>query len=171
LPSVSRGTIFPARQKPVPRHPIRGERDDDAVSSLEIPNGGAAMENPNKLLVRRYLEEVLNTGNLERVADFIAPANVEEAKQHIRGVRTTYPDLHVTVQVQIAEGDLVATRVIARATHKGQFQGIEPTNQPIAIDAVNIDRVKDGKIVEHWGAANTFEALQAIGALPLGQKP
>ena len=44
---------------------------------------------------------------------------------------------------------------------------MEPTNKTIRIDAVNIDRIRDGKIVEHWGAANTLEALLEIGALPL----
>ena len=126
-----------------------------------------SMENPNKAVVRRYLDEVVNTGDVDRVAEFVAPADVEQAKQHIRGVRSTYPDLHVTVEAQIAEGDLVATLVVARGTHKGKWLGIEPTNKPVAIEAVNFDRIKDGKIIEHRGAANTFEALIAVGALPL----
>jgi predicted ester cyclase len=125
------------------------------------------MENPRKSLVRRYIEEVVNTGNLERVAEFIAAADVEGAKKHVRAVRTTYPDLHVTVVAQIAEADLVATRIVARGTHLGAFWGIEPTNKSIYIEGVNIDRVKDGKIVEHWGAANTLEALAGVGALAL----
>ena len=124
------------------------------------------MVDPRKSLVRRYIEEVVNTGNLERVAEFITAADVEGAKKHLRAVRTTYPDLHVTVVAQIAEDDLVATRIVARGTHLGAFWGIEPTNKPICIEGVNIDRIKDGKIVEHWGAANTLEALAGIGALP-----
>jgi predicted ester cyclase len=124
------------------------------------------MENDRKSLVRRYLDEVMNTGKLERVADFIAAADVEGAKAHIRAVRATYPDLHVSVISQIAEDDVVATRIVAKGTHVGAFWGIEPTNKPICIEAVNIDRVRDGKIVEHWGAANTLEALIQIGALP-----
>jgi predicted ester cyclase len=107
-----------------------------------------------------------NTGNLERVAEFITTADVEGAKKHVRAVRTTYPDLHVTVVAQIAEDDLVATRIVARGTHLGAFLGIEPTNKPICIEGVNINRIKDWKIVEHWGAANTLEALVGIGALP-----
>jgi predicted ester cyclase len=123
------------------------------------------MNTPNKLLIRRYLEEVVNTGDVERVAEFVASHDVEAAKQHIRGVRATYPDLQVTVVGQIAEGDLVASRVVGRATHQGEWRGIKPTNKPIVIDAVNINRVAGGKIIEHWGVANDFEALFKLGAL------
>jgi hypothetical protein len=79
------------------------------------------MVDPKKSLVRRYIEEVVNTGNLERVAEFITAADVEGAKKHLRAVRTTYPDLHVTVGAQMAEDDLVATRIVARGTHLGVF--------------------------------------------------
>jgi predicted ester cyclase len=122
------------------------------------------MDTPNKLLVRRYLEEVVNTGNIERVAEFIVSHDIDTAKQHIRGVRATYPDLHVTVVCQIAEGELVASRVVGRGTHKGEWRGIRPTDKRIVIDAVNIDRVVDGKIAEHWGVANDFEALFKLEA-------
>lgn len=71
---------------------------------------------------------------------------------------------------QIAEGDVVVTRVTARGTHSGEFRDIPPTNKMIVIEGVNIDRIADGRIVEHWGAANTLEALHAIGALPVGAR-
>ena len=77
------------------------------------------------------------------------------------------PYCKVTVGQQIAEGDLVVTRVTARGTHMGTCGGIPPTNKQMVIEGVNIDRVTGGMIVEHWGAANTFESLVAIGALPL----
>jgi predicted ester cyclase len=77
----------------------------------------------------------------------------------------TYPDLSVTVGDQIAEGEMVVTRVTARGTHKGAYLGLTPTNKAIVIEGVNIDRIRDGEIVEHWGAANTLEALVSIGAL------
>ena len=126
------------------------------------------MQDDAKLLVRRFIETVVNTGDLDRITDFIALAAAEDAKRHILGVRSTWPDLTVTVEDQIAERDLVVTRVTARGTHKGQFHGIPPTDKTIVIEGVNIDRVRDGRIVEHWGAANTLEALLSIGALPGG---
>jgi predicted ester cyclase len=119
-----------------------------------------------KRIVRQFIETVVNTGDLDRAAEFVGPAALDEIQQHIRGVRSTYPDLHVTVGQQIAEGDQVVTRVTATGTHKGTHHGIASTNKTIVIEGVTIDRLSNGKIVERWGAANTFEALIAIGALP-----
>jgi predicted ester cyclase len=131
----------------------------------------------NKLLVRRYLEEVVNTGNVDDIARFIAPDyvdshdqtgqgnGIEGAKGHVLGVRQTYPDLHVTVEQQLAEGDWVATRITARGTHRGEWLGMKPTGKAVEITGVNLDRVVGGRIVEHGGAANLLGPLLAIGAI------
>jgi predicted ester cyclase len=131
----------------------------------------------NKLLVRRYYEEVVNTGNVNELANFISPdytevyrnvrhaVGLEGAKQHVLGVRQTYPDLRLTVEQQIAEGDWVVTRVTARGTHRGVWLGMTPTGKAVEMTAVNLDRVVDGRIVEHGGAANLLEPLLEIGAI------
>jgi len=133
------------------------------------------MASSSKDIVRRYLEEVVSTGDLERVSEFVdsqyvdhndpGVAGIEGAKRHISAVRSTWDDLKVTVDEQIEEGDLVVTRCTGRGTHTGRWLGMTPTNKPITIQAVNIDRISNGKIVEHRGVADTFEALFAIGAL------
>jgi len=131
----------------------------------------------NKLLVRRYYEEVVNTGDVNQLAEFISPAYVEVhnntrhpiglegAKEHVLGVRETYPDLHLTVEQQIAEGEWVVTCVTARGTHEGVWLGMRPTGEKVEMTAVNIDRVVDGRIVEHSGAANLLEPFLEIGAI------
>jgi predicted ester cyclase len=131
----------------------------------------------NKSLVRRYYEEVVNTGDVNRVAEFISPdfvevhnntrhpIGLEGAKEHVLGVRRTYPDLFLTVEQQIAEGEWVVTRVTARGTHEGVWLGMRPTGQNLEMTAVNIDRVVDGRIVEHGGAANLLEPFLEIGAI------
>ena len=73
----------------------------------------------------------------------------------------------MTVEEQIAEGDLVVTRITMRGTHQGDWLGMEPTGKTLKVAAVNIDRVVNALIVEHWGFANMLEALLAIGALPV----
>jgi predicted ester cyclase len=133
------------------------------------------MASSGKNIVRRYLEEVVNTGDLERVSEFIDSkyidhndiegTGVEGAKRHIHAVRSTWGNLKVTVDEQIEEGDLVVTRCTGRGAHTGRWLGIAPTNKSITIQAVNIDRIRNGKIVEHWGVADTFQSLFAIGAL------
>lgn len=131
----------------------------------------------NKLVTRRFLEEVVNTGDVSRLADFIAPdcresndptgqaVGLDAMRAHVLGVRQTYPDLHITVEQQIAEGDWVATRLTARGTHLGRWLGMEPTGRQVVITGVNLDRVVGGRIVEHGGAANMLEALLSIGAV------
>lgn len=131
----------------------------------------------NKLLVRRYYEEVVNTGDVSALADFISPRYVEVygeqrhsvglegARSHVLGVRETYPDLRLTVEQQIAEGEWVVTRVTARGTHRGIWLGMRPTGKRVEMTAVNIDRVVDGRIVEHGGAADLLRPLLDIGAI------
>jgi predicted ester cyclase len=131
----------------------------------------------NKLLIRRYIEEVVNTGNVDDLARFISPHysdthdksgqsnGLEGAKRHLLGVRETYPDLHVTVEQQIAEGEWVVSRVTARGTHLGTWLGMKPTGKRVEITGVNIDRVVGGRIVEHGGAANLLGPLLEVGAI------
>jgi predicted ester cyclase len=127
--------------------------------------------------VRRLLEEVVNTGKMELAGQFVAPnihdhntgpepLGLEAYQRHIQAVRTTYPDFQVTIEDQIAEGEKVVTRVTGRGTHLGHWWGAAPTGTQVTITGINIDRVVDGKIVEHWGEADTVGALVQIGAIP-----
>jgi len=131
----------------------------------------------NKRLIRRYIEEVVNTGEAGKIPEFISPdyvevhdnirhpSGIEGAKEHILGGRRTYPEMHLTVEQQIAEGEWVVTRITARGTHLGTWLGMRPTGQSVEITGVNIDRVVKGRIVEHGGAANLLEPLLSIGAV------
>jgi predicted ester cyclase len=131
----------------------------------------------NKQIIRHYIDEIINTGNVDEIAEFISPdyvevhegtrhaIGIEGAKEHILGVRQTYPDLQLTVEQQIAEGEWVATCITARGTHRGSWLGIEPTGKAVAFTGVNINKVVDGKIIEHGGAANLLEPLLDIGAI------
>ena len=130
-----------------------------------------------KTLVRRYYEEVVSTGAVDRVPEFVSteysevhnnvtyPVGIDGAKEHILGVRRTYPDLRVTVEQQIAEGEWVVSRVTARGTHEGVWLGIRPTGKVLEMTGVNVDRVVGGVIVEHGGAANLLEPLLEVGAI------
>ena len=135
--------------------------------------------NENKELVRRYYEEVVSTGDIARLPEFISPSYVEVhegkryeagldgAREHILGVRSTYSDFKLRVEQQIAEGEWVVTRVRASGIHDGVWLGMKPTGRRVEMTAVNIDRVIEGLIVEHGGAANVLEPLLAIGAVTI----
>jgi len=134
-------------------------------------------EEENKRLVRRYVEEIVNTGDTTKLAEFIAPDYVEVyknvryalglegAKSHVLGVRETYPDLRVSIDRQIAEGNWVVSQITARGTHRGAWLGIKPTGRVVEFTGVNLDKVVGGRIVEHGGAANLLEPLMEIGAV------
>lgn len=142
-------------------------------------------EEANKQLVQRFLAEVVNTGDVQRIADFIgsgyvdhyagddAPTGPGVVVEHVHAVRATYPDLQVRVEQQFAEGEFVISRIVATGTHRGAWLGMSPTGKAVRIIGVNIDRVRKGRIVEHWGTANTLEALVESGILrpPLAPGP
>jgi predicted ester cyclase len=148
---------------------LKGRNKGDAYLSRE----------QNKLLIRRYIEEIINTGNTDGIERFISPdytevyenarhlLGIDGAKQHVLGVRRTYADLHLTVEHQIAEGDWVVTQITARGTHRGEWLGIRPTGKAVQFTGVNINRIENGLIVEHGGAANLLEPLLKIGAVKL----
>jgi predicted ester cyclase len=137
------------------------------------------MKRDNKLIVKDYIENVLNAGDITLIPMFISSnyvevynnvryaVGIEGAKEHLTGVRRTYPDINLSIDQQIAENDWVATCYTMKGTHSGSWMGIKPTGKAITVTGVNIDKLIDGKIVEHGGAANMFEGLLDIGAIRL----
>lgn len=133
----------------------------------------------NKLVVRNFIEKITNTGNVESISDYISgdytevyngktyPMGIEGAKEHINGVRKTYSDLKLEIEKQIAEGDWVVTCYIMSGIHTGEWMGMKPTGKKITVTGVNVNKVINGKIVEHGGAANMFDGLLEIGAVKI----
>jgi predicted ester cyclase len=133
----------------------------------------------NKRVVREYIETVVNTGNCDNISGFISPdyaevfnhqkypSGIEGAKEHIMGVRENYANLKLTIDRQMAEGDWVVTCYTMEGIHVGDWMGIHPTGKRIEVTGVNVDKVVDGKIVEHGGAANLFNSLLEIGAIKI----
>lgn len=131
----------------------------------------------NKALVRDYYENIVSSGDLTSIADYVAEdyvyvhdgerhhIGIDGEQAHIRGVRQTYPDLRLTVERQIAEGEWVVSVITACGTHRGDWMGMRPTNEYLTISAVNVDRVVNGRILEHSGAANLLAPLLQAGAI------
>ena len=84
-------------------------------------------------------------------------------RQHLVAVKKTYPDYKMEIVRQFEDGEIVISEFIMRGTHKGEFKGITPTDKIIEMAGVDIDRVVNGKIVEHGGAVNTFDAFLENG--------
>jgi steroid delta-isomerase-like uncharacterized protein len=138
------------------------------------------MSEQNKQLVRRAIEEVWNQGNYAVVDELTASDIVVHAslpdheihgprgiKQFYAALRDGFPDLHFTIEDQIAEGDRVVTRWTARGTHTGTFKGIPPTGKQGVVSGIDIDRIANGKVVECWPNADELGLLQQLGVLPV----
>lgn len=129
-------------------------------------------ESENKLLARRLLEEVVNAAAVDRLAEFFDPEcssagamhqGLDAFREHLLAYHRCYPDLRVTVDGQVAEGETVVTWWTMRGTHTGEWGGVSPTHKPVVLRGVNIQRIRNGRIVEHWGAANALEVLLELG--------
>jgi predicted ester cyclase len=84
--------------------------------------------------------------------------------QLYKNMRVAFPDFHPTIGWQAAEGDLVTTYKVYRGTHMGRLLGVQPTGRKVSFETVDAMRVRKGKIVEHWGAANLLSLLDQISA-------
>lgn len=91
---------------------------------------------------------------------------IEESKQVIIEYNTGFPDMKLSIEEQIAEGDLVVTRTTFGATHKGDFQGFIASNKKIIVSGISILRIVDGKIVEEWSEFDALGMMKQIGAIP-----
>ena len=135
----------------------------------------------NKALTLRYWEEVANKGNLDLIEEICAPDYVcHEVDQDIRGpegvrqfifmLRAAFPDLHVTVEDVIAEGDKIVQRWTGRGTHQGELMGIPPTGNHVSVAGITISRFKDGKVSEEWEVYDMMGMMQQLGAIPSSEQ-
>jgi steroid delta-isomerase-like uncharacterized protein len=128
----------------------------------------------NKAVVRRAINEVVNKGNLA-VADEILASNYvyhfpthdiegpEGFKEFINMMRTAFPDLHVTIEDLIAEGDTVAARFTMRGTFKGELMGMAPTGKKLQFPEAVIIRFENGREVEATAYANMLSFNEQLG--------
>ncbi|MGH9182551.1 MAG: ester cyclase [Acidimicrobiales bacterium] len=132
-----------------------------------------------KARARRLAEEVFNQGDLAVADELISPDYIHHVpgdqpahglagiREWVTLMRLTFPDFHVIVEDEIAEGDRVVQRVTARGTHEGELFGVPATGKEVAFDVIEINRVgPDGKFAEHWSSVDLLGLLQQLGALP-----
>lgn len=134
--------------------------------------------NHNKAIVRRWVEEYWNQGNVAlleetHAADFVlhnpdGPVHRHEGfRQFAAMLRTAFADIHVTLDDAIAEGDKVAWRYTFRGTHSGALLGIPPTGRVVTITGSVLSRFADGKWAEDWHHQDTLGMLHQLGATAL----
>jgi steroid delta-isomerase-like uncharacterized protein len=139
-------------------------RDTDAPDML-----GA-----NRALVRRFIEDFWAGGDLSRVEEFLAPDYIEHNllpgqepglegyKRRFLALRAAFPDVRITIDDMLAEGDRVLARVTIEGTHLGPFLGQPASGRVVRMAAINVYRVADDHIVERWGVQDLHGLMRQI---------
>lgn len=138
------------------------------------------VDHPNEALtvLRRMFDEGFATGDTDVVDELCAPDLVEHqfgmagtgaaaianVKQAIRDVHAAIPDLSFTIEDAVADGATIWARVRAHGVASGPFFG-PPSDRPVDITVIDVARVVDGRIVEHWGVPDRFAMLAQTGVL------
>ena len=133
---------------------------------------GTAQER-NKAVARRVFDEIFNAGRFEVAAEIYAPdfvnhgrtrdAFLKEDQDAARGWKSAFPDLKITVQQIIAEGDLVTVLWTAKGTNTGAGNGLPATGKSAAGRGITIWRIRDGKIREEWSEFDQHSMMQQLG--------
>jgi steroid delta-isomerase-like uncharacterized protein len=130
----------------------------------------------NKAVYNDFLERAFNRGDLSAIDELLAPGYVNHdappgtssgadgVKQIISTFREAFPDLHVTIEDQVAENDLVSSRSVTSGTHRGTLFGVAPTQKHVEMTGMTMARVRDGKIYEAWVKQDTQGLMRQIGA-------
>lgn len=131
----------------------------------------------NKEIIKYFYEVVVSENLLDELPQYISKDCVQKVgeneifigldgmRQHLVAVKKTYPDYTMDIIRQFEDGETIISEFIMRGTHKGEFIGITPTNKVLEMTGVDIDKVVNGKIVEHGGAVNTFDAFWENGLI------
>jgi steroid delta-isomerase-like uncharacterized protein len=132
----------------------------------------------NKEIARRVFSEVLSDGHFDRAAELYSPnfvnhgshgnVGLREDQDAARGWKQAFPDLVITPEKVIAEGDLVTVYWVARGTNSGAGNGLPATGKSMEGSGITIWRIVDGRITDEWSAFDQLSILQQLGLTPKG---
>lgn len=133
----------------------------------------------NKALIRRLFDEVLNGSDADAVDEIISAEYVEHAalagqdaggpegvKQRLAILRGAFPDMHWELEDLIAEERKAVARWRMEATNEGEFMGMAPTGKSVSVTGIDVYRISNGRVEEHWHEMDGFGLMQQLGALP-----
>ena len=155
-----------------------GSRQDLRQSTAEATEASPSHTTlaANKALLQRVYD-VFNSGNVDDLDEFVAedfvdhtpgvPPGRQGLKQVILGARAAFPDLIIVAEDLIAEGDKVVSRGSWTGTHTGPMGAIAATGKKVKVEGIDIIRVQNGKIVEHWEATDNYGLMVQLGVIQL----
>jgi steroid delta-isomerase-like uncharacterized protein len=140
-----------------------------------------AQETSNKAAVRRFCDAA-NSGDAELISktidELVAPdalmrtplpikaTGAQLLKQVFARLHRAYPDLHITIEDLIEEGDKVVSRNTVTGTHQGEYMGIPPTGKSVTYNEIFIARFAGGRIAETWGVVDVLAQMKQLGGIP-----
>jgi|LakMenEpi03Aug12_release.lakeMendotaPanAssembly.Ray.scaffolds.fasta_scaffold641675_2 steroid delta-isomerase-like uncharacterized protein len=132
----------------------------------------------NERLIRRYFDEVWNQGKLNVLNEIISPDYInhnpgmpnpipgpEGLKPIVAAIREAFPDLKYVIENIVVSDTQVAVHTIMHGTHQGDFLGIAPTNKVIRVNQMQIERIANNKIIEHWRVTDEYNLLKQLGQI------
>lgn len=136
------------------------------------------LQNKNIQLIKRYFDEVWNNGQLEVLDDIISPDYINHnpgmpnpipgpdgLKPIIVGIRKAFPDLKYVIENMVVSDDQVAIQTTMHGTHTGDFFGVAPTYKTVRVNQMQIERISNGKIIEHWRVTDELVLLKQLGQI------
>jgi steroid delta-isomerase-like uncharacterized protein len=143
-----------------------------------MTSSSSKQEEINKRIVSQFFE-LLGRYDIERMEQLLVsstqysfhPSGMADMdwnahKQLLATITRAFPDLHHNIKDMVAEGDKVAVRLNVTGTHKGEFQGIQPSGKKLSLDEMAFLTIIDGRITEGWITSDTMSFMQQIGAIP-----
>lgn len=132
-----------------------------------------------KALARHAIEQIWNNKRMEAIDEFISPncvfhdpltpapiQGVAAHKQLLKTYAEAFPDLHFTIEEQVADGNSIVNRWTATGTHRGNLAGIPATGRSLSVRGITCNRVENGKFVEVWSSWDTLGLMQQLGVVP-----
>lgn len=132
----------------------------------------------NKNTFRRVVDELINNKNYDVIDELFSPDFVEHEeipgidpglagmRQAFQMFHKAFPDMQVVIQDLLTDGDKVVAREQWTGTHQGEFMGLPATGKQVIFNVIDIVRLTEGKLVEHWAVSDTLALLTQLGAIP-----
>jgi steroid delta-isomerase-like uncharacterized protein len=152
------------------------------VALIHLMPSSSKQEEINKRIVSQFFE-LLSRHDTEKMEQLLVsstqysfhpsgmpPMNWNAHKQLLAAITRAFPDLHHNIKDIVAEGDKVAVRLNVTGTHKGEFQGIPPSDRKLSLDEMAFLTIIDGRITEGWITSDTMSFMQQVGAIPMASR-
>jgi steroid delta-isomerase-like uncharacterized protein len=145
---------------------------------MNSPHDQDPASDRNRAVVERYFEEVWNQGRLDVLDELLTgdyrnhtPSTVDPPpgptglKPIVAAMRRAFPDLHYAIERMVVAADAVAAQVTLTGTHRGDLFGLPATGRPVRVTQMNIERLRDGRIAEHWRVTDELALMRQLGVV------